>query len=372
MNFIKTLFILCLNIIDFISISLKKFLFQISRPHLSRQSSKRLPKKLVIATGVMGDNFLFISEFSAIAKDPNIFLVIRHDQSALYEWMPHDRLILLNRSQFIINLFYRQAMIWKMKFYDDIYLTGSYSRPYAEATLARAAFGRIHNATLYTNLHEQLKIKNVSNYFHGQSEGRGRAVSLDVLTDFIQSGSIEIPDGKLLTISLGASDYKRSIDVEFINIALTKAPSHNFQNDCQVAIICTLKEKTDAYILQDKLQSIGYKDCAVHVAIPLQDVMHLISRSALFIGGDSGLSHFAVLSGIKSVIYAAGGHWGQFFPYPAGFSNVLTIGSEDKSCFGCNHKCKFSKVNNKFPCMLGYNPTSVERLIGKFLALKKT
>ena len=105
MNFFKLLFILCLNIIDFISISLKKLIFQIFKPHFNRQSSKRLPKKLLIATGVMGDNFLFISEFSAIANDPNVWIIIRHDQSALYDWMPHDRLILLNRSQFIINIF---------------------------------------------------------------------------------------------------------------------------------------------------------------------------------------------------------------------------------------------------------------------------
>jgi ADP-heptose:LPS heptosyltransferase len=259
-------------------------------------------------------------------------------------------------------------MIWKMKFYDDVYLTGSYSRPYAEAMLAKASFARIHNATLYSNMHEHLKIKKVSNYFYGHSEERGRSFSLDVLNNFIRSGSLKIPDSELLTISLGSSDYKRLIDIEFINIVLTKAPSYDFQ----VAIICTLNEETNAYILRDKLHSIGYKDCIVHVAIPLQDVMHLISRSALFIGGDTGLSHFAVLSGIKSIIYAAGGHWGQFFPYPESFSNVLTIGSEDKSCFGCNHKCKFPRVKNKFPCMLGYNPAKVARLSVKFLTSKNT
>lgn len=74
----------------------------------------------------------------------------------------------------------------------------------------------------------------------------------------------------------------------------------------------------------------------------LAQMLHILNRAKLFVGNDSSAVHMAAAIGTPAVCIMGGGHFGRFFPY--GNLNRNKIVYKKMDCFGCNWRCKYSKI----------------------------
>ena len=71
--------------------------------------------------------------------------------------------------------------------------------------------------------------------------------------------------------------------------------------------------------------------------LSISEIIYLISRSALFIGNDSGLFHIAKALDIPRVGIIGGGSFNLIHPYNNITNEKLIFSPQD--CFGCNWNC---------------------------------
>ncbi len=83
------------------------------------------------------------------------------------------------------------------------------------------------------------------------------------------------------------------------------------------------------------------------------ELIRMISRARLVLAFDSVVAHLAAHLQVPTIAVVGGGHWGRFFPYPEGFSNLQVVASP-RACFRCAWNCPYLKVgahDPKFPCV---------------------
>jgi len=83
----------------------------------------------------------------------------------------------------------------------------------------------------------------------------------------------------------------------------------------------------------------------------LIESMSIIKNANFVIGNETGLTHFAYLNKIFTVMLLGGGHYGRFLPLPFDFYVEPIMFNMD--CFECGWHCdKIGKNNLKqYPCI---------------------
>jgi ADP-heptose:LPS heptosyltransferase len=98
----------------------------------------------------------------------------------------------------------------------------------------------------------------------------------------------------------------------------------------------------------------------------LIELINIIANAAIVITNETSASHIAVATRTPSICLLGGGHYGRFQPY-----QVDSLSDDDKkalpvvvtcknhSCFGCNWKCKYPFVNDRWRCIAEISPEDV-------------
>ena len=83
----------------------------------------------------------------------------------------------------------------------------------------------------------------------------------------------------------------------------------------------------------------------------LVESMSIIKNANFVIGNETGLTHFAYLNKIFTVVILGGGHYGRFLPLPFDFYIEPVIYNMD--CFECGWHCDKIDTNdlNQYPCI---------------------
>ena len=66
----------------------------------------------------------------------------------------------------------------------------------------------------------------------------------------------------------------------------------------------------------------------------------VLERAAFYVGSDTSMAHIATALNVPAFVLLGGGHYGRFFPYPAGYSDTSIIQKLD--CFNCDWKCRLT------------------------------
>ncbi len=82
----------------------------------------------------------------------------------------------------------------------------------------------------------------------------------------------------------------------------------------------------------------------------LRSAMEIIRNAKLVVGIETGLLHFAYLSGVPSVCILGGGHFGRFLPWDEVSEMVACVFSK-RPCFGCGWVCCYEKSPHSAPCV---------------------
>ena len=145
--------------------------------------------------------------------------------------------------------------------------------------------------------------------------------------------------------------YERLDDDEYITVA--PLPSdierswgiNNFKELCKELTksfkVVLLGSENDREIL-DIISESNKKIINSAGILKIFEVPLVISKSRLFIGNDSGLTHIALKLDVSVIAIIGGGNYGKFFPF--GEENPDVVYHYDKmDCFGCEWKCIYNE-----------------------------
>lgn len=100
--------------------------------------------------------------------------------------------------------------------------------------------------------------------------------------------------------------------------------------------------------------------------LDLPSLARLISGARFFLGNDSGPSHLAAATGIKTFVITHGTSFIQYASYPeylkAGYA---AIHQDDASCFNCHGDCIYGMKNGIFPCIENISVEQARRIVLK-------
>lgn len=95
----------------------------------------------------------------------------------------------------------------------------------------------------------------------------------------------------------------------------------------------------------------------------LVELIDIIANADIVISNETSASHIAVATRTPSICLLGGGHYGRFHPYQVDSLSdddkktlPIVVTSKDHSCFGCNWRCKFPFVNNRWRCIAEIAP----------------
>ena len=176
------------------------------------------------------------------------------------------------------------------------------------------------------------------------------------LLDYLKQGKdININTKNIKVFSTSRSleffSYERLDDDEYITVA--PLPSdikrswgiNNFKDLCKELSksykVVLLGSEKDKEIL-DGISKSNNKIINTAGLLKLYEVPSVISKSKLFIGNDSGLTHIALKFNIPVIAIIGGGNYGKFFPYDEENPKVVYL-YDDMDCFGCEWRCIYKE-----------------------------
>ncbi|NPA53712.1 MAG: glycosyltransferase family 9 protein, partial [Aquificae bacterium] len=99
----------------------------------------------------------------------------------------------------------------------------------------------------------------------------------------------------------------------------------------------------------------------------LLEAINIVQNAKLIIGNETGLTHLGYLSGIPTVCFLGGGHFGRFLPWKDFNSLVVPVYWDNTDCFQCKWMCEFVDLSKKEtpPCIYNINETKALEAIEK-------
>ena len=95
----------------------------------------------------------------------------------------------------------------------------------------------------------------------------------------------------------------------------------------------------------------------------LKEAMQIVTNAKLVIGNDTGLMHFAYLSGVPTVCILGGGHFGRLLPWKE-FEDKVKPVYKKMDCFCCNWQCKYLETSYKaYPCIEKIEPEDILKTV---------
>ena len=140
-------------------------------------------------------------------------------------------------------------------------------------------------------------------------------------------------DDEYITVAPLPSDIRRSWGI------------NNFKDLCKELTksfkVVLLGSKNDKEIL-DEISKSNNKIINTAGLLKLYEVPSIISKSKLFVGNDSGLTHIALKFNVPVIAIIGGGNYGKFFPYDRKNPKVIYL-YDKMDCFGCEWRCIYNE-----------------------------
>ena len=332
---IKKLFRFTYQILLKLCDSIFLFLLKIFKIHSDGAS-----KNAIIATGKIGDTILFLS---ILKRYETSQLTIFCDEG-LYSYLlkrTNANIEKINRRKFLRNPIYRYYHAFGISRFQTVVCPGSYWNAHAEGFMEKLTNAQVIKVSKRPSEHELYRITRSLDMLNLEKVGSTKNVTQENSFENV----VGITDG--LVIAPGASDKRRSLEPQM----LAEYVANEFSDFTKIYILGSKDQYSELISLQNELLEKDFQP-EVYCNLQLDKVEELLASSKSYIGADSGLSHLAAALGIDTYVFAAGGHWEQFFPYPPHYKNVVTYSSQMQSCFKCNHKCRFPLRQSRFKCVI--------------------
>ena len=171
------------------------------------------------------------------------------------------------------------------------------------------------------------------------NQGKDNNINTKNIKVFNTSRSLELlsnerfDDDEYITVAPLPSDIKRSWGINNFK-ELCKELTKSFK----VVLLGSMNDKE----ILDGISKSNNKIINTAGLLKLYEVPSVISKSKLFIGNDSGLTHIALKFNIPVIAIIGGGNYGKFFPYDEENPKVVYL-YDDMDCFGCEWRCIYKE-----------------------------
>lgn len=146
-------------------------------------------------------------------------------------------------------------------------------------------------------------------------------------------GNEKLKESEYFTIAPIPSDMKRSWGINnYKDLCKELSKSHK---------VVLLGSKNDKECL-DGISDLNQKIINTAGLLKIYEVPAVISKSKLFIGNDSGLTHIALKLDVPMIAIIGGGNYGKFFPFDEKNLNVIYLYNK-MDCFGCEWRCIYKE-----------------------------
>jgi ADP-heptose:LPS heptosyltransferase/tetratricopeptide (TPR) repeat protein len=330
-----------------------------------------LREVLIVRLDAIGDNFLFLDsmrKLRALLPNADITIATYQENRPIYERCPFvNRGLFFDREAFASHQTYRDEQLKKLQSRPapwDLLLNPLFSRERHSEEIVRSAPAAIKLGVAgdHSNITPKLAAQTAPNYsallpvdaavvrheLHRHNEicsllgsedetaalvapltDEDRAFAANLAQNFsLGRFGVVFPGGKGGTTSpkyWGTENYASLLDrleeEEGWDLVLMCGPE-----DEQVESAITSATRAKPHVFRGDLS--------------LWQAAALLERSAFYVGVDTSVAHISTALNVPTFVILGGGHFGRFFPYPAGHS--ATCLTHPLECFNCYWKCRLS------------------------------
>ncbi|MDR3668483.1 MAG: glycosyltransferase family 9 protein [Ignavibacteriaceae bacterium] len=346
----------------------------------SRDQSPISNKLLVINTEKLGDLIIsadFLYSIGVNGYYEECDLLISEKFSSLFDWKElRFNCISINKNKYRYNLLYRLKIIFLIR-----------RNRYSHVINITQERGMINEElTFISGVKRKTAIKGTSLYLPNIILSRNNKLYADIL-DVPGKNEYERLSYYLSKNKIGLVNNNNIFGDEQIplNVINSKLKAKNF------IIIAPMSSELDkswginnykqlCSILDDDVVLLGKEEernkldsiCAgrnniinMGGRLSFKQIAVLMRYCNLYIGNDSGLTHFAHQFNTPLIAIIGGGKYGKFFPYKEREDAVFLY--DKMECFGCDWNC----IHDKKYCLINVTPESVLETISLFYKSKK-
>ena len=158
---------------------------------------------------------------------------------------------------------------------------------------------------------------------------------------------------------LGASTIHRTWPVNYFATITEELPN-------KTILLCGSSEEKDLASAFIALYNGNKNIVDITGGTTLIELINIITNADIVITNDTSASHIAVATRTPSICFLGGGHYGRFHPYQVDSLSdddrkalPIVFTSRNHSCFGCNWRCKYPLVNDRWRCIAEITPKDV-------------
>ncbi len=146
---------------------------------------------------------------------------------------------------------------------------------------------------------------------------------------------------------------------DFIVLSTLLSPEYNFQRRMEIDFINNLIKSLELsfkhiYVITDQPKKIIQKTAKIINTSSLYDIIYLISKAKIFIGGDTGFTHFAAIARVPNIISI----YGENYFYP----EFVKTGKFKNIPFNCMPLVD-DETTNHFSFILEHNELSPKQIV---------
>lgn len=278
----------------------------------------------------------------------NVYFLIKSEYSDLFKnYKGNIRFITFNKHKFLFSLTYNLDFV---KFLKGLKIKEVYNISQARGQINEILANIPGSHIKYATNNDPLYL---GSFYHYWNKKYKSIIFAETLNEYVKIEKL------MQFISVSVLDNNTNI---FINthypiklnyIPIIIAPySSSLVRDWGVHNYCSLISKINKnnkiLILTSTIQKIkaikdfGFLKNVVVNDTGLANVANILKVAKLFIGNDSGLTHFAIKLKVKTVAIIGGGTFGRYFPVPKS-EEFAKYYYYKMDCFNCNWKCIYKE-----------------------------
>lgn len=324
-------------------------LFYLIKIFIKRNHSYNFNSILFINSEKMGDIILsldFLFSFQEQLNYSQKYLLIDKNYESLLKLFPLKyEIITYNKTKYRFNLIYRikiLRMLNKFKFSTIVNITPE--RGSLNDELSILSSGRTTIAIKSTSPFLIKFVNKIYNLYYSkfiESGSENNYETLKYLAKYFQFDLIEwnkknlgfdnyqMSDRKTILIAPSASNRFRNWKKDNFKKLVNRLSKEN-----KIILIGTSKQRKILEYISDNNKKIEIK-----INLTYKEIYRIMNCVNLFIGLDSGLTHFALQLNKPTIAIIGGGKYGKFFPYKQSSNFKFLYFLMD--CFGCEWQCKY-------------------------------
>lgn len=295
---------------------------------------------LIISSSIL-DNKIF-------PQFDNVYFLIKSEYSDLFlNYKGNIKIIIFNKNKFLFSPLYNLNFVKHLK---SLNIKEVYNISQARGQINEILTNIFGSVNKYALNNDSIYLGSFYHYWNKKyksiifAETLNEYVKIEKLMQFI---SVSVLDNNTnlfinthypikhnyspIIIAPYSSSFVRDWGVHNYCSLISKINKNN-----KILILTSANQKIKA------IKDFGFLQNVVVNDTGLSNVANVLKGAKLFIGNDSGLTHFAVKLKVKTVAIIGGGTFGRYFPVPN--SEELTKYFYYKmDCFNCNWKCIYKE-----------------------------